>query len=534
MMNKQQQTWIRDGQGCLGIELGSTRIKAVLIGPDHQLLATGSYAWENQLKDGIWTYDLDAVQAGLQGAYQALANQVQADYGLPITRLSGIGVSAMMHGYLAFDKSDRLLVPFRTWRNTMTQEASKELSELFDFSIPQRWSIAHLYQAILNGEDHVRDVARITTLAGYVHFLLSGENVLGQGDASGMFPLTDDGRYDGRRLAAFNAHIKDRQLPWQLEDLLPRLLTAGEEAGRLTASGAALLDPSGHLQPGAPLCPPEGDAGTGMVATNAVRPHTGNVSAGTSIFAMIVLEKHLKKRYPEIDIVVTPDGKPVAMVHCNNGTTDLNTWIALLSDFMAEMGLQPDREQLYQVFFAAALKGDQDAGGILTCGYHSGEHITGFEAGRPLLVQLPDSTLSLANLARSILFTSLATLAIGMEVLAAEQVRLERILGHGGLYKEGDTGQRFTAAALNTPVSVMETANEGGAWGIALLAAYMANKTPGESLGDYLERRVFATMGMKELQPDPQDAAGFADYLKRYKALLHVERAAVDHLGEEA
>lgn len=531
-MNKQQQSWIREGQACLGIELGSTRIKAVLIGLDHQLLATGSHAWENQLTGGIWTYDLKAVEEGLTAAYQDLAAKVQDQYGLAITRLSGIGVSAMMHGYLAFDENDRLLVPFRTWRNTMTQEASRELSELFDFSIPQRWSIAHLYQAILSGEGHVRDVRHITTLAGYVHFLLTGEKVLGLGDASGMFPLGEDGAFDSQCLAAFNAHIQDRGMPWRLEDLLPRLKTAGEVAGRLTPAGAALLDPAGHLQPGAPLCPPEGDAGTGMVATNAVSPHTGNVSAGTSIFAMIVLEKQLKQRYPEIDIVVTPDGSPVAMVHCNNGTTDLNTWVGLLADCLQELGLNPDQGQLYQVFFAAALKGDRDAGGILTCGYHSGEHITGFEAGRPLLLQLPDSTLSLANLARSILYTSLATLAIGMEVLAAEEVRLERILGHGGLYKEGDTGQRFTAAALNTPVSVMETANEGGAWGIALLAAYMSAKAPGESLGDYLEHRVFSTMGMQELQPDPQDVSGFAEYLQRYKALLQVERAALDHLGD--
>ena len=528
-MNTQHHTWIKEGQLYLGIELGSTRIKAVLIGPDHQLIATGAHAWENQLEDGIWTYSLEEVKKGLQAAYQSLKTSVQAQYGLALTTLMGIGVSAMMHGYLAFDREDRLLVPFRTWRNTMTREASEELSSLFDFSIPQRWSIAHLYQAILRGEGHLPRLAHITTLAGFVHFLLSGEKVLGLGDASGMFPL-EGNRFDSGRLQAFNRHIQDRGYPWALEDLLPRLKTAGEEAGRLTKEGAALLDPAGDLKPGAPLCPPEGDAGTGMVATNAVRPGTGNVSAGTSIFAMVVLHKALARRHPEIDLVTTPDGSPVAMVHCNNGTTDLNAWVGLMEDTVRQLGYPPNREQLYQAFFDAALKGEPDAGGILSCGYYSGEHITGFEQGRPLLMQLPDSRLSLGNLARSILFSNLATLKIGMEVLEQEEVVLQRILGHGGLYKTGDTGQLLTAAALNTPVSVMETANEGGAWGIALLAAYQAQRAQGESLADYLDRLVFADMPISDKQPQARDVAGFAAYLQRFKALLLVERAAVDHV----
>ena len=522
--------YIEQGQLYLGIELGSTRIKAVLIGPDHQLIASGAHNWENQFENGVWTYDLQAVREGVQAAYQDVLSQVKDAYNLPIRKLAGIGVSAMMHGYLVFDAQDKLLTPFRTWRNTMTAQAAEELSGLFQFSIPQRWCIAHLYQAILNDEAHVKDIRHMTTLAGYVHFLLSGEKVLGLGDASGVFPLDDTGTYDKARIAKFDALIKDKGYPWVLSDLLPRHKTAGEEAGRLTEEGARLLDPSGNLLPGAPICPPEGDAGTGMVATNAVVPGTGNVSAGTSIFAMIVLPHSLKKLHPEIDIVCTPDGSPVAMVHCNNGTTDLNTWIALLADFQQAIGQTPERGTLYQAFFDAALKGDTDAGGVLTCGYYSGEHITGFEEGRPMLVQLPDSKLSFANLARSILMTNLATLKIGMEALEEEQVQITRILGHGGLYKDNTAGQRLSAAALKTPVSVMETANEGGAWGIALLAAYMAQKQAGESLGDYLDARVFHQMNMKEIAPDDADVRGFETYMSRFKALLQVERCAVDHL----
>ena len=521
---------IRQGRAALGIELGSTRVKAVLIDEHHQPIATGSYRWENKLEDGYWTYSLEEALSGVASAYKALREVVEKEQGTSISSLAGIGISAMMHGYLPFDGNGKLLVPFRTWRNTTTGPASEELSALFDFAIPQRWSIAHLYQAILNGEEHVPDIRFITTLAGYIHWQLSGSTTLGVGDASGVFPLDDSGRYDQRRVMLFDQLIKDRNLPWQLSGLLPDIKGAGEEAGRLTPRGAALLDPSGKLQPGIPLCPPEGDAGTGMVATNAVAPRTGNVSAGTSIFAMIVLEKSLSRPHPEIDIVTTPSGHPVAMVHCNNCTTDLNTWVNMLSDFLRAYGQEPDREKLYQAFFRAALQGDQDAGGLVTCGYYSGEHITGFEEGRPFLVQTPDSSFTFANLARSILFSAVATLKIGMKALEGEQVAIERITGHGGLYKDGDAGQRVTAAALNTPVSVMDTASEGGAWGIAILARFMAAKQQGESLSEYLNHRVFDQMTASTLAPDEKDIEGFTAYMARFTAGLQVEEAAVKHL----
>ena len=521
---------IENGQAVLGIELGSTRIKAVLIGTDHQPIAVGGHQWENKLENGVWTYDLEDALAGVSKAYAQLNAQVKNQYGIAINKLAGIGISAMMHGYLVFDKDGQMLTPFRTWRNTMTAQSSQELSELFHFAIPQRWSIAHLYQAILNGEQHVKDIAFLTTLAGFIHWKLTGRRELGVGDASGVFPLDEHGRYDKQRMQAFEQLISGKSYGWRLEGILPGILFAGEEEGRLTHEGAKLLDDSGQLEAGIPLCPPEGDAGTGMVATNAVAPRTGNVSAGTSIFAMLVLEKPLLKLHPEIDIVATPAGSPVAMVHCNNCTTQVNDWIGLLADFMNHMGIPPEREKLYDTFFGAALQGEMDAGGLVSCGYYSGEHITGFESGRPFLAQAEDSKLNFANLARGILFSSLATLKIGMKALEEEQVGIDRILGHGGLYKSGTAGQRFTAAALNTPVSVMGTASEGGAWGIALLASYMASKQPGQSLGDYLDSRVFSTMAVSTLQPEPQDVAGFASYLERFKAALHLERAAVTHL----
>ncbi|NLW20060.1 MAG: ATPase [Clostridiales bacterium] len=521
---------ISAGRAALGIELGSTRIKAVLIDEHHQPIATGSHQWENSFEAGYWTYGLDEALQGVALAYQALCEQVRERLGLPITRLAGIGVSAMMHGYLVFDQAGRQLVPFRTWRNTTTAQAAEELSALFDFAIPQRWSIAHLYQAVLNGEEHVPHIRFLTTLAGYVHWRLTGSKTLGVGDASGVFPLDDALGYDQRRVDLFENLIKDRKLPWKLRDLLPDFVGAGEQAGSLTQEGARLLDPTGQLQPGIPFCPPEGDAGTGMVATNAVAPRTGNVSAGTSIFAMIVLEKSLSRPHPEIDIVTTPAGHPVAMVHCNNCTTDLNTWVNMLADFLRAYGQEPAVDKVYQTFFEAALNGEAEAGGLLTCGYYSGEHITGFEEGRPFLVQTPDSRFSFNNLARSILFSALTTLKIGMKALEGEQVSIERVTGHGGLYRHGQAGQRFTAAALNTPVSVMDTANEGGAWGIAILAMYMANKQPGQALGDYLNQQVFHGMTASTLQPDPADVAGFTAYLERFTAGLEVEEAAVRHL----
>ncbi len=521
---------ILEGKAVLGIEFGSTRIKAVLTGPDHEPLAVGGHRWENQLADNVWTYDLDEVMAGLRGAYAEMADSAEKAYGVRVRKLAGIGISAMMHGYLAFDEGDRLLVPFRTWRNTMTGEAAGKLSELFGFSIPQRWSVAHLCQAILNGEPHVPQIRFLTTLAGFVHWKLTGEKVLGIGDASGMFPIGADGGYDKAMLDKFAGLVKGKGFPWSLPDILPGILYAGGRAGRLTEQGARLMDPSGLLEAGIPLCPPEGDAGTGMVATNAVAPRTGNVSAGTSIFAMIVLEKGLSRIHPEIDIVTTPEGSPVAMVHCNNCTTDLNGWVALFLDFAKEAGLEVDQDKVYHAFFDAALRGDRDAGGLTSCGYYSGEHITGFEEGRPLLVRPPEGRFSFANLARCILFSALATLKIGMEVLEGEKVRIDRILGHGGLYRDGGSGQRFTAAALRAAVSVMDTAGEGGAWGIALLAAYMANRKDGETLTDYLAGRVFARMSGTELAPAPKDVEGFETFMARYKAGLRVERAAVENL----
>ncbi len=521
---------ILEGKAVLGIELGSTRIKAVLTGPDWTPLAVGSHRWDNQLIDGIWTYDLQGAMDGLQKAYAAMAADAEQKTGVLISTLAGIGISAMMHGYLPFDGEDRLLTPFRTWRNTMTGQAAERLSGLFNFSIPQRWSIAHLYQAILSREVHVPEIRFLTTLAGFVHWQLTGKKVLGIGDASGMFPIGENGGYDETMLGQFKQLIQDEHLPWSLEGILPDIKHAGETAGRLSQKGAELLDPSGRLRAGIPLCPPEGDAGTGMVATNAVAPRTGNVSAGTSIFAMIVLEKGLSRVHPEIDIVTTPEGSPVAMVHCNNCTTDLNAWIGLLDDFVKEAGLKADQDKLYKVFFDAALKGDRDAGGLTSCGYYSGEHVTGFEEGRPLLVHPPESRFTFANLARSILFSALATLKLGMQTLEEEKVRIDRILGHGGLYKEGETGQRLTAAALRTPVTVMDTASEGGAWGIALLAAYMAGKSDGETLRDYLDQRVFHQRGGSCLEPDPKDVEGFGTYLARFKVGLMVERCATEHL----
>ncbi len=523
---------IARGRAILGIELGSTRIKAVLIGPDHGVLATGDFQWENQLVDNVWTYSLDDAVKGLQAAYKALKADVHARYGVKITALAGIGISAMMHGYLAFGEGMKLLVPFRTWRNTMTGEAAGELTKAFSFSIPQRWTIAHLYQAVLNGEPHVKDVRLVTTLAGWVHWLLTGVTDLGIGDASGMFPLGEDGAYNARMLEAFGRLTESKGFSWKLTDVLPGIRTAGEEAGRLTGDGARLLDPEGDLRPDIPFCPPEGDAGTGMVATNSVSPRTGNISAGTSVFAIFVLEKALKTLHPEIDVAATPDGRPVAMVHAANCTTDLNAWIGLLADFCRAAGLQADRSHLFSVFFDEALKAPPDAGGVVTCGYYSGEHVTGFEEGRPLMAHSPEGGFTMASLARSVLYSAFATLSIGFEALREEQVRVDRLVGHGGLYKQGEAGQRFTAAALGAPVTVLSTAGEGGAWGIALLAAYMAWKEGEETLGEYLDKKVFAGMQGRTLAPDPGDIQGFGVYLQRFKALLKVERAALEHLGD--
>ncbi len=520
---------IAQGQCFVGIEFGSTRIKAVLIDPDCKPLAVGTYSWENRYAQGYWTYDLKDVVSGMQEAYARLKEQARERYGLVPASLVGLGVSAMMHGYLPFDEEGRQLAGFRTWRNTSTGEAAAALSELFDFNIPQRWSVAHLYQAILNGENHVGQIAFLTTLAGYVHYLLTGEKVLGAGEASGMFPLDAKGRgYDQDKLSAFSALPACASLTRAMEDILPKVLMGGESAGNLSEQGALLLDPQGDLAAGAMLCPPEGDAQTGMVATNSVAARTGNVSAGTSVFLMAVLDKALSRNYPEIDIVATPEGLPVAMVHCNNCTTDLNAWVALFHQFAKAAGLPADMNAIYEAFFEQALVGDAACGDMLSIGYYSGEHTTGFEAGRPLLSWANTEDLSFSNLARSILFSSLATLRMGMDILRDEAVVMDRLLGHGGLYKTGEAGQRFTAAALNVPVSVMDTADEGGAFGIAVLAAYAARCRQGQvALDVFLNESVFGTMTARTLAPEARDLEGFHAYLERFKIGLELEREAV-------
>jgi sugar (pentulose or hexulose) kinase len=438
----------------------------------------------------------------------------------------------MMHGYMAFDTGGNLLVPFRTWRNTITAQASEKLTDLFQFNIPQRWSIAHLYQAIVNKELHIKDISHLTTLAGYVHWKLTGQKVLGVGEASGMFPIdstTND--YDQRKLELMNEWLKAEKIAWRLQDILPKALVAGDTAGALTAEGARLLDPAGQLQAGIPLCPPEGDAGTGMVATNSVAERTGNVSAGTSVFAMIVLEQPLSKVYPEIDMVTTPTGKPVAMVHSNNCTSDLNAWVDLFQEFTQALGVEISEPRLFEMLYTKALAGDADGGGLLAYNYFSGEHITHLEAGRPLFVRTPESRFTLANFMRVHLFSALGALKLGLDILfEQEHVKIDQVLGHGGFFKTKEIGQKFMAAAMNVPVSVMETAGEGGAWGIALLAAYMLHKAPNQPLEAYLASTVFAGEGGTAIAPDPADVEGFTAFMERYKKGLAIERAAVDAL----
>ena len=523
---------INSAKTSLGIEFGSTRIKAVLIGEDHTPLASGSHEWENQYDDGVWTYSLEDIWAGLQKSYRNLGNEVLERYNIPLQTIGAIGFSAMMHGYMAFDEGGNLLVPFRTWRNTITGQAAKELTDLLQFNIPQRWSIAHLYQAILNEEPHVDDIRHLTTLAGYVHWKLTGQKVLGVGDASGIFPIdsrTND--YDEHMIELFDEQLKVKNIAWTLQDVLPSALVAGDAAGVLTKEGARLLDPGGQLQAGIPLCPPEGDAGTGMVATNSVAMRTANVSAGTSVFAMIVLEKPLSSVYPEIDMVTTPTGKPVAMVHSNNCTSDLNAWIGLFREFTHVLGVEIGESELFELLYQKALTGDADGGGLLAYNYLSGEHITRLEEGRPLFVRTPESRFTLSNLMRAHLFSALAALKIGLDILfEQEQVQIDQVLGHGGFFKTRDVGQKIMAAAMNVPVSVIETAGEGGAWGIALLAAYMLHRAENQPLEAYLSDEVFAERTGATIAPDQADVAGFATFMERYKKGLAIERAAVDGL----
>ena len=517
---------VKQGDTALGIELGSTRIKAVLIGPDHAPIATGAYDWENRLENGVWTYHLEDVWTGIQAAFREMREEVQSRYGVPLTTLGAMGVSAMMHGYLPFDQNGEQLCEFRTWRNTITEAEAQELTQLFQFNIPQRWSIAHLYRAIRQGEPHVKDIAFLTTLEGYVHWKLTGKKVLGVGEAAGMFPLDETGRFHPRMVAQFDEILQQRHIPWRLEDILPEILVAGDPAGELTPEGAKLLDPTGALQPGIPLCPPEGDAGTGMTATNSVSARTGNVSAGTSIFAMVVLEHPLSQVHPEIDMVATPAGLPAAMVHCNTCTSDLDAWVKLFAELLNSAGAPLPKSQLYDLLYHKALEGAADCGGVVSYNCYSGEPVIHLEEGRPLLMRLPESQLTLGNFMRAQLYAAMATLRLGMEILYGEHVALEKLYGHGGLFKTKGVGQRLMAGALGVPVAVMETAGEGGPWGMALLAMYRKNRRPGDTLERYLQEQVFAQAKGEELPPDPADAAGFAAYLKRYQAGLTVERAA--------
>ena len=522
---------IEAGQTYLGIELGSTRIKAVLIDGSGTPIASGDHGWENRLENGLWTYTLEDIWTGLQDAYAHMAADVKRKYGVEATSYKAMGFSAMMHGYMAFDAAGELLAPFRTWRNTNTQQAAEELTELLQFNIPQRWSVSHLYQAILNGEEHVSRVSFLTTLAGYVHWQLTGKKVLGIGDAAGMFPIDSAvNTYDKAMLAAFDRRAAEKGFHAPLESLLPQVLVAGEDAGALTEEGAKLLDPTGRLRPGVPVCPPEGDAGTGMAATNSVAVRTGNVSAGTSVFAMFVLEKALSRYYPEIDMVTTPTGKPVAMVHCNNCTNEINAWATVFKGFLEALGQKPDMNAVYTAMFRSALAGEKDAGGLVLYNFLSGEPVAGMAEGRPLLVRSPEARLDFANFMAAQLYSAVAALKLGMDILAREQVAVDRLLGHGGYFKTPEVGQRVMAAAMGAPVSVMETAGEGGPWGMALLASYAVEKEPGQSLEDYLERRIFAEQKVETIAPDPADVAGFQAFMEQYQKGLPVERAAVDSL----
>ncbi len=521
---------LENGDTALGVEFGSTRIKAVLVGSDHAVLASGSFSWENRLENGIWTYPLEEVWQGLQASYAEVKKEVLDTYGVHLKTIGSMGFSAMMHGYLPFSAASELLTPFRTWRNTMTERAAAELTELFHFNIPQRWSVAHLYHAILNQEPHIKDIAFLTTLAGYVHWQLTGEKVLGVGEASGMFPI-DSGTcdYDKACLQKFDAKAESLGFQQPIRSILPAVLKAGASAGKLTAEGALKIDPTGDLPAGIPLCPPEGDAGTGMAATNSVEPLTGNVSAGTSIFAMAVLEKPLSAVYPEIDMVTTPDGAPVAMVHCNTCTSDLDAWVRLFSETLEAAGKPVPKSALYDLLYQKALEGDADCGGLLSYNYYAGEPVTGLASGKPLFVRQADNALTLPNFMRSLLFSTMATLRIGMDILfEQENLKLSHLCGHGGLFKTKAVGQKLMAGAMHTPVVVMKTAGEGGAWGIALLALYMRQKAEGETLTHYLNTKVFGENSGICAAPEQKDIDGFDAYLTRYKAGLAVEKAAAE------
>ncbi|MFP3420716.1 FGGY-family carbohydrate kinase [Bacillus sp. SIMBA_154] len=531
-MNHEETTKaLKEGRTSLGIEFGSTRIKAILIDEAFQPIAQGTFEWESSLQEGIWTYNLIDIITGLQVAYREMKEQVEQRYGVTIQTIGSIGVSAMMHGYVACDHTGEVLVPFRTWRNATTIEASQKLTDVFQFHIPERWSIAHLYQAILEEEKHLSRLEYMTTLSGYIHWLLTGKQAIGIGDASGMFPIDEQTKdYNEVMLHQFEDLIAEKGYPWNLRHLLPRVYLAGEEAGMLTVAGAAILDQGKHLQPGIPFCPPEGDAGTGMVATNSVERRTGNISVGTSVFAMIVLEQHLTGVYPEVDMVTTPDGLPVAMVHANNCTSDLNAWMNIFREAFEAMGQPVESERLYGVLLQQALEADRDGGGLLSYGYYSGENITRLPEGRPLFVRAAESRFNLANFMRTHLFSAFGAMKIGMDRLKEhEHVVIDRLLGHGGLFKTPLVGQKMVAAALDTPVSVVSTAGEGGAFGMAVLASYMVNYQQ-QTLADFLTHQVFASTTEELVEPDPLDVKGFEEFLKRYQVGLPIEEAAVAHL----
>ena len=518
---------IKSGKTSLGIELGSTRIKAVLIDESGRVLAGGSYKWENELKNGVWTYPLEKAFEGLRECYASLKKDVKEKYSVTLTRTGALGISGMMHGYLVFDKDGAQLAEFRTWRNTMTAEAAEKLSAAFGFNIPQRWSIAHLYQAMLKGESHVKDIASMHTLATYIHYRLTGERVAGIGEASGMFPIDSNiNDYDASMLEKFAALSAD--MPWNIFEILPKVLVAGENAGALTPEGALMLDPEGDLESGIPLCPPEGDAGTGMVATNSVRQKTGNISAGTSIFLMVVLEKALSKLYPEIDMVTTPSGSPVAMVHCNNCSGEIDAWAGLFTSMCKELDFDVSLYAVLDKMFELSLRGDKDCGGLVGYNYISGEVITGLEKGKPMFFRDPDAKFTAENFARLQVSSAAATLSIGKEILDGENVKIDRILGHGGYFKAPLAGQTIMAAALNTPISVAETAGEGGPWGQAVLAGYMLGKAEGQSLEDYLDSVIFSAQKFTEVKPGQQDVEGYAKFIENYKKGLAAQKAAAE------
>ena len=523
---------IVSGKTALGIEFGSTRIKGVLTDLDGNVLAIGFHDWENSLVDGIWTYSLEEIEAGLRHCYSGVREQVKEKYGVELKTVGAIGISAMMHGYIALGKDGKFLTAFQTWRNSNTQQAADELTELFDFNIPLRWTIAHLYQCVLDKEEHLKEVDFVTTLDSYIHWRLTGEKVTGIGDAAGIFPIDSAALdYDQGMVDKFDTLIEPKGYSWKLRDVLPKVLVAGQEAGTLTAEGAAFLDETGTLEAGIPMCPPEGDAGTGMVATNSVAPRTGNVSAGTSTFAMLVLEKPLSRLYREIDMVTTPTGFPVAMSHANNGTSDLNAWVGLFKEFAELMGYEADMGDLYGKLYTNSLSGDTDCGGLLAYGYLSGEGVTHINEGRPLFARTPDSKFTLANFMRSHLYTSLGAVKLGLDIMLKDEgVKVDRIMGHGGFFKTPGVGQRYLAAAVHAPVTCMETASEGGPWGMAVLAAYLIDGKKEGKLEDYLDKRIFAGQKGSTIAPTPEDVEGMERFTERYKAGLAAERAAVESM----